>query len=304
MEGYFNYQLLWQCDLLSSVSTRSAPTTSPSSASSSSASTISINSPHQTIQKPHPLLAANRKPFTHRPANDRANWTVGDRLQLINVTFEGGDGWDRVASNLKRSVRACQNKYYQIFLAAGARKEWTDEEYSIACYLRSLGCQYVHIARWVPHSPAHIRELDIKKPGILDLRLIEVWQLSPIVVANETLQNPTAPKKQDKWPEKDKALLLTLREKKKPWKEIAKHFPHKTPWQCEHQYNSLRPKAVEQWTADEETLLTSLREGGMEWRDISRWLPGRTRQLCAQHYVDMFPHKATKWKQAAPHGQD
>jgi len=161
MEGYFNYQLLWQCDLLSSVSTRSAPTTSPSSASSSSASTISINSPHQTIQKPHPLLAANRKPFTHRPANDRANWTVGDRLQLINVTFEGGDGWDRVASNLKRSVRACQNKYNQIFLAAGARKEWTDEEYSIACYLRSLGCQYVHIARWVPHSPAHIRELDM-----------------------------------------------------------------------------------------------------------------------------------------------
>ena len=97
----------------------------------------------------------------HHSVNDWANWTVRDRLQLINITFEDGNGWDRVTSNLKRSIQACQSKYNQNFLATGTHKEWTDEEYSIACYLKSLGCQYIHIARWVPHSPAYIWELDM-----------------------------------------------------------------------------------------------------------------------------------------------
>jgi len=63
------------------------------------------------------------------------------------MTFEDGDGWVSILSKLNRLILGCKQKYYSLFLNAGASGKWTNKEKAIIYFLRQDRFLFINIAR-------------------------------------------------------------------------------------------------------------------------------------------------------------
>lgn len=216
-------QSLWQCNPLPSCSTliksidsddeahfADVPNESRRATSPASSEDFTNNSQSRATSTDYPLninqlsslkttqTCNSTSPHTNKEplASAYKSWSVEHKFELINTTFEDGDGWDSISSKLDRPISGCKQKYRNLFLDAGASSKWTNEEKAIIYFLRQDRFLFINIARWVPHSPAQISEMylfllnntwDLSQPYNLD---IEFWSISPIIVANKALREP------------------------------------------------------------------------------------------------------------------
>ncbi|OCL11873.1 hypothetical protein AOQ84DRAFT_386520 [Glonium stellatum] len=224
-------------------------------------------------------------------ASSYKSWSFEQQFELINTTFEDGDGWVSISSKLNTPISNCKQKYRSLFLNAGASGKWTNEEKAIIYFLRQDRFLFINIARWVPHSPAQISEMylillnntwDLSQPYNLD---IEFWRISPIFVANKALWEPQS----QIWTPREDRILMELGHQVSlavlSWDDVAKALSGRTPGACQRHYSYILRAKEPAWTVEEVNLLVELRNKKfLSWRVIEGYFPNRHHRLIKEFY--------------------